>query len=60
MRQINRRKSNSLLTRIHRRHPGEPSHSPNGLNPPLKYHLQLKAKEDVGIVVWDLYGEEGN
>ena len=49
MRQINRRKSNkSLITCVHQRDPGELSNSPNGPNPHLKYHLQLKTKEDVG------------
>lgn len=26
----------------------------------LKYHLQLKTKEHLGVVVWDFKSEEGN
>ena len=29
-------------------------------NPHFKYYLQLKTKEDVGVVVQDFKGEEGN
>ena len=32
---------------------------PNGWNPHLKYHFQLKT-EMLGVVVWDFKGEEGN
>ena len=32
----------------------------NDWTPPLKYHPELKTKEPVGIVIWDLKGEEGS
>ena len=32
----------------------------NDWTPPLKYHPELKTKEPVGVVIWDLKGEEGS
>jgi len=32
----------------------------NGQNPYLKYHVQLKTKRMLGILVWDFKAEEGN
>ena len=33
---------------------------PHVWNPHLEYHLQLKIKKDLGMVVWYFKGEEGN
>ena len=33
---------------------------PKWLKPSPNYHLQLETKENVGVVVWDFKGEEGN
>ena len=60
MGQINRGKSNtSLITYIHGRDPGVLTRQ-NGQNPHLKYHLQLKTKEDIGGSGLRLQGEKGN
>ena len=43
--------------------PGKLSNLTKWLKPSLKYHFQLKAKEDVrmlSVLLWDLKGEEGN
>ena len=42
------------------RDPGRLSKHQRGQSPHLKYHLQLKTKEGLWVVVWDLKGEEGN
>ena len=62
MKLMNIRKSHkSLIRHIHGRDPGKISNSPNGWNPYLKYHLQLKTKEDVGVSGLGLQkGWEGN
>ena len=45
---MNRRKSNKSLIMYTWERPGKLSTSPKWLKPSLKYHLQLKTKEDVG------------
>ena len=42
------------------RDPGKLSNSPNGQRPHLRYHLQLKTKEDFGQSVLGLQSERGN
>ena len=61
MRQINRGKSHKkLIAWIYGKDPGKLSNMPNSQIPHLKYHLQLKTKEDVRVVVVGFQGREGN
>ena len=60
MRHVNRILNKWIVTHIHERDPGRLSKHQRGQSPHLKYHLQLKTKEGLWVVVWDLKGEEGN
>lgn len=58
---MNRRKSHqSWMTCTKRRDPRKLSTSPRWPSLHLKYHLLLKTKGILGVVVWDFGGEEGN
>ena len=52
MRQINGKNEMCMWER-----PREIVSGQGGRSPHIKYHFQLKTKESVGLVVWDLKGK---